>query len=102
MQVFLNSKKNILVEDQFAYPISVNGKTKFNLEISLALNKEEIEKEVLNADEVQKLLAGQSPKKVVVVPGRIVNIVILDLNSAIRARISYSGILKKLYNLLSL
>ncbi len=73
---FPEFKEEYLVEDQFAYPISINGKTKFNLEISLALNKEEIEKEVLNADEVQKLLAGQSPKKVIIVPGRIVNIVI--------------------------
>ena len=73
---FPEFKEEYLVEDQFAYPISINGKTKFNLEISLALNKEEIEKEVLNADEVQKLLAGQSPKKVIIVPGRIVNIVL--------------------------
>ncbi len=73
---FPEFKEEYLVEDQFAYPISINGKTKINLEISLALNKEEIEKEVLNADEVQKLLAGQSPKKVIIVPGRIVNIVI--------------------------
>jgi leucyl-tRNA synthetase len=69
-------KEEYLIEDQFAYPISINGKTKFNLEISLALNKEEIEKEVLKAEEVLKLLAGQSPKKVIIVPGRIVNIVI--------------------------
>ncbi len=64
-----------LTEDRFAYPISLNGKTKFNLELALSLNKAEIEQEVLNAEEVKKLLAGQAPKKVVVVPGRIVNIV---------------------------
>lgn len=73
---FPEFNEEYLVEDQFAYPISINGKTKFNLEISLALNKEEIEKEVLSAEEVQKFLAGQSPKKVIIVPGRIVNIVI--------------------------
>ncbi len=76
MADFPELREEYLIEDNFAYPISVNGKTKFNLEISLALNKEEIEKEVLNAEEVMKLLAGQSPKKIVVVPGRIVNIVI--------------------------
>jgi len=73
---FPEFKEEYLVEDQFAYPISINGKTKFNLEISLALNKEEIEKEVLLSEEVQKLLGGQTPKKVVIVPGRIVNIVL--------------------------
>jgi len=73
---FPEFKEEYLVEEQFAYPISINGKTKFNLELSLALNKEEIEAEVLSADEVKKLLAGNSPKKVVIVPGRIVNIVL--------------------------
>jgi leucyl-tRNA synthetase len=69
-------KEEYLEEDTFAYPISVNGKTKINLSLSLALNKEEIEHEVLNAEEVKKFLSGQSPKKVIVVPGRIVNIVL--------------------------
>ena len=69
-------REEYLSEDSFAYPISINGKTKMNLEISLALNKEEIEKEVLNSSEVNKFFNGQSPKKVIVVPGRIVNIVV--------------------------
>jgi leucyl-tRNA synthetase len=69
-------KEELLEEDVFAYPISVNGKTKLNLSLSLALNKEQVEGEVLKAEEVKKVLAGQTPKKVVVVPGRIVNIVI--------------------------
>lgn len=68
-------KEEFLTEDSFAYPISINGKTKMNLEISLALTKDEIEKEVLSSEEVQKFFQGQSPKKVIVVPGRIVNIV---------------------------
>ncbi len=65
-----------LVETEFAYPISVNGKTKLNLSLSLSLAKEEIEREVLNAEEVKKVLSGQPIKKIIVVPGRIVNIVI--------------------------
>ncbi len=69
-------KAEFLNEDSFAYPISINGKTKMNLEISLALNKDEIEKEVMNSEEVKKLFQGQSPKKVIVVPGRIINIVV--------------------------
>jgi leucyl-tRNA synthetase len=69
-------KEELLEEDVFAYPISVNGKMKMNLSLSLALNKEQIEDEVLKAEEVKKVLGGQTPKKVVVVPGRIVNIVV--------------------------
>ena len=69
-------KEEFLTEDSFAYPISINGKTKMNLEISLALTKDEIEKEVMNSEEVQKFFQGQAPKKVIVVPGRIVNIVV--------------------------
>ncbi|MCX6275653.1 MAG: leucine--tRNA ligase [Bacteroidetes bacterium] len=69
-------KEEFLTEDSFAYPISINGKTKMNLEISLSLTKDEIEKEVMNSEEVQKFFQGQSPKKVIVVPGRIVNIVL--------------------------
>jgi leucyl-tRNA synthetase len=69
-------KEEFLSEDSFAYPISLNGKTKFNLEIALGLKQEEIHQQVMNSEEVQKLLQGKSPKKVIVVPGRIVNIVV--------------------------
>ncbi|MFM7218128.1 MAG: leucine--tRNA ligase [Bacteroidota bacterium] len=69
-------KEEYLVEQAFAYPISVNGKTKLNLELALTLSKEQVEEEVLKADEVLRLLDGKPPKKVVVVPGRIVNIVV--------------------------
>lgn len=74
--VFPEFKKEYLVESEFLYPVSLNGKTKFNLEFPLSLTKEEVAQEVLNADEVKKLLQGQLPKKVIVVHGRIVNIVV--------------------------
>ncbi len=67
---------DFLVEDEFAYPISVNGKMKMNLSIPLALEVPEIEKVVLENAAVQKVLDGKQPKKVIVVKGRIVNIVI--------------------------
>jgi leucyl-tRNA synthetase len=73
---FPEYKEEYLTEDSFAYPVSLNGKMKFNLSLSLALNKEEIEKEVMSAEEVKKLLQGQSPKKIIIVPGKIVNIVV--------------------------
>ncbi|MBL0105540.1 MAG: leucine--tRNA ligase [Bacteroidetes bacterium] len=69
-------KEEYLVESEFAYPISVNGKTRLNIALSLAFTKEEIEREVLNSEEVKKLLSGQPVKKIIVVPGRIVNIVL--------------------------
>ncbi len=65
-----------LVESEFAYPVSVNGKTKFNIQFALSKTKEDIEKEILDTDEVKRILNGQAPKKVIVVHGRIVNIVV--------------------------
>jgi len=64
-----------LVEDSYEYPVSVNGKTRFKITLPLTHSKEEIEKQVLGSEEMTKYLTG-APKKVIVVPGRIVNIVI--------------------------
>lgn len=69
-------KPEYLVEDEFDYPISVNGKTRMNLNISLSLEAKQIEALVLANEAVQKYLDGRTPKKVIVVKGRIVNIVI--------------------------
>lgn len=65
-----------LIEDEFAYPISINGKMKMNLSISLSLDVKEIEAAVLASADVQKYLDGKAPKKVIVVKGRIVNMVV--------------------------
>jgi leucyl-tRNA synthetase len=65
-----------MVEDEFSYPVSVNGKTRLNLNLSLALEASAIEELVLADEQVQKYLDGKTPKKVIVVKGRIVNIVI--------------------------
>jgi leucyl-tRNA synthetase len=65
-----------MVEDEFSYPVSVNGKTRLNLNLSLTLEPKEIEETVLADEQVQKYLEGKTPKKVIVVKGRIVNIVI--------------------------
>ncbi len=73
---WMEHNEEYLTESSFAYPISVNGKTRFNLEIALSLSKDEIEKEVMSSEEVKKVLQGQPPKKVIIVPGRIVNIVV--------------------------
>ncbi|MBX2971982.1 MAG: class I tRNA ligase family protein, partial [Flavobacteriales bacterium] len=65
-----------LVEDNFSYPISFNGKTRLQLEFPIALSKEEVEAQVLANPEVQSRLEGKAPKKVIVVHKRIVNIVV--------------------------
>ena len=65
-----------LVEDEFAYPVSINGKMKMNLNISLSLDVPEIEAFVLAKTDVQKYLDGKTPKKVIVVKGRIINMVV--------------------------
>ena len=64
-----------LVESTKTYPISFNGKMRFTLELSLELSKEEIEAEVMAHEKTIEQLAGREPKKVIVVPGKIVNIV---------------------------
>ena len=64
-----------LVESAKNYPISFNGKMKFTLELPLDMSKDEIEKTVMANEKTQMYLDGRTPKKVIVVPGKIVNIV---------------------------
>ena len=65
-----------LTESNHKYPVSFNGKMKFLLDLPLTLSKEEIEKEVMANEQTEKYLAGNTPKKVIVVPNKIVNIVV--------------------------
>jgi len=65
-----------LIEDEFAYPISFNGKMKMNLNMPLTLDAAEIESFVMGNADVQRHLDGKSPKKVIVVKGKIVNLVV--------------------------
>jgi len=73
---FPEFKADYLVEDSFNYPISFNGKMRMNIELPATLSIQEIEKEVMGREEVQKHLNGASPKKVIIVPKKIVNIVV--------------------------
>ena len=65
-----------LVSDSVNYPISFNGKTRFTLELPASMGKDEVESAVLANENAAKYLEGKHPKKVIVVPGRIVNIVV--------------------------
>ncbi len=73
---FPKVREELLVENSFEYPIAINGKTK--TKISFALDKEliEIEKEVIATEIIQKFLDGKQPKKVIIVKGKMINVVI--------------------------
>ncbi len=64
-----------LIESSKNYPISFNGKMRFTMELPLDMSKDDIEKAVLANEKTQEQLGGRIPKKVIVVPGKIVNIV---------------------------
>jgi len=64
-----------LKENAFEYPISINGKVRAKMNFALDMPKEDIEKLVMASEIVMKWTEGKSPKKVIVVPGRIVNVV---------------------------
>ncbi len=65
-----------LVEANHNYPVSFNGKMRFMLELPTTLSKEDIEKEVMAHDKTAGYLDGKEPKKIIIVPKKIVNIVI--------------------------
>ena len=72
---FPKFEPSYLVESSKKYPISFNGKMKFTMELSLDLSKDEIEAAVMAHEKTEQQLQGREPKKVIVVPGKIVNIV---------------------------
>jgi leucyl-tRNA synthetase len=74
-QQFPEFNEEYMVESSFEYPVSFNGKMRFKLDLPLSLTPAEVEKEVLSREEAEKWLEGNTPKKVIVVPGKIVNIV---------------------------
>ena len=69
-------EEKYLVESVTKYPVSFNGKVRFTLEIAASATPQEVETAALSAPEAAKWLEGKRPKKVIVVPGRIVNIVL--------------------------
>lgn len=64
-----------LAEDEIEYPVSFNGKMRFKLSLSAELSKEEIEEIVMKDEKVIQQLDGAKPKKIIVVPKKIINIV---------------------------
>ena len=65
-----------LVENTAVYSISFNGKTRFTMEFPMDATAQEIEAQVLANEQAQKYIEGRTPRKVIVVPKKIVNIVL--------------------------
>ncbi|MBP5643424.1 MAG: leucine--tRNA ligase [Bacteroidales bacterium] len=68
-------EKNV-VENTFMYPVSFNGKKRFDLELPLDMKQDEVQNAVVNAPEAQKWLEGVSIRKVIFIPKKIINIVV--------------------------
>jgi leucyl-tRNA synthetase len=66
----------MLVEDSVTLPVQVNGKRRGEVTVPADAPKEEVEKAALALDAVVRALDGGAPKKLIVVPGRIVNVVV--------------------------
>jgi len=67
---------DMMVDDTITLPIQVNGKRRGEIQVPKDMDKAEVEKIALATDAVQRALDGAQPKKVIVVPGRIVNVVV--------------------------
>lgn len=65
-----------LVESTKTYPIAINGKTRATIQLPADMSKDDAEKAALEAEEIQKWLEGKTIRKVIVVPGRMINIVV--------------------------
>ncbi|MFW5644474.1 MAG: class I tRNA ligase family protein, partial [Bacteroidota bacterium] len=68
--------ESLLEEKSFEYPVSFNGKMRFKLELPLNMPREEMEKKVLEHETAKKWTAGKTPRKVIIVAGKIINVVV--------------------------
>jgi leucyl-tRNA synthetase len=74
--VYPVADEQYLVENSFTYPVSFNGKTRFTLKFPVDMDVKAIEQTVLSSEAAQKWIEGKTPKKVIIVPKKIINIVI--------------------------
>jgi len=66
----------LLVSDTVTIPVQVNGKVRAQLEVPVSISEEELKEKALAEENVQKYLAGDEPKKVIVIPGKMVSVVV--------------------------
>lgn len=75
-QSFPEVQAEYLVDDEIEYPVQFNGKKRFDIKVPAEAGKDEVEQLVLASEQAAKYLDGKTPKKVIVVPKRIVNVVV--------------------------
>ncbi|EAZ80698.1 leucine--tRNA ligase [Algoriphagus machipongonensis] len=68
--------ESYLVESSFEYPVMINGKMRVKINLDLSLSKDQIQEAALADETVKKWLDGKAPKKIIIVPGKIVNLVV--------------------------
>ncbi|MFO7934357.1 MAG: leucine--tRNA ligase [Bacteroidales bacterium] len=68
--------ESLLQEDVFEYPVMINGKLRFKMELPLDLPEKEVEEKVTGHEKARKWIGEKSPRKIVFVPGKIINIVV--------------------------
>lgn len=73
-QPFPKFEEKYLLESSKEYPVSFNGKMRFKIELPLDLTAEQIEEIIMNDERTQAQLQGKTPKKVIIVPGKIINL----------------------------
>ncbi|WP_162053914.1 leucine--tRNA ligase [Pontibacter pamirensis] len=69
-------EEKYLIESTFDYPVSINGKMRAKMTFALDTPKEEMEKAVVNDEQVAKFIEGKAPKKIIIVPNKIINVVV--------------------------
>jgi leucyl-tRNA synthetase len=69
------AENKYLEDDNFEYPVSFNGKTRFFLSLPAGMSAADVEAQVMAHESTAKYLEGKTPKKIIVVPKRIVNVV---------------------------
>ncbi len=68
--------EKLLVEQAYEYPVSFNGKLRFKVDLPLDMDQEEIKKIILEHEKAQKWLDGKTPRKFIIVPNKIINVVV--------------------------
>jgi len=74
--IFPAFEEKYLVENSFEYPVSINGKLRFKKEYPISMSTEEIEQAIIKTPELQKYIEGLAVRKIIIVHGRIINIVV--------------------------
>jgi len=73
---FPEFKEEYIRENTFSYPVSFNGKTRYQLELPVGMPQKEMEQAVLSSQQSQKWIEGQVVRKIIIVPGKIINVVV--------------------------